>query len=609
MPGPTRRGMRAKQAEPAAGRAQRKAEQEDAREESQPDAAAALWRIKKDGAARSGPADFLALQRSLGNKGLAQVIRRYGGGGGLRADAVRALHDPGLIQRHSIPEGRQGTGEEDEEIGVQRFVQRQPAFGHPHPRPTRPGPWGNGSAPGVQRKNGKGGGGGKGGAGDAAKGGGAAVADPAAAKGGAGKVDAKEDEASKKVAEAEFGDYVKAGPYRINNYVPDTIDDFGKFDAIYDPAAKTLKADMRVKFTFPDAPVPEKADTLAERLDKAMIQATQILYIGNFISQVHAGWSGKFTFRNARAPQSIWAKLNPITVKVNVSAVDTNQHYTMKAWLKKGGGVNDIANVSSNSDATNPSQVELFKGDTDSSTQDFTGSKQTAPHEIKRLKRNLPKIHFAPGSAEVDPKYIPDLQYVSDYLRQMSAPKFNLAILGHASRTGKEPANVTISQARADAVAAKLKEFGVTNHNVTTKGMGSAGASAQGRWRKVSFSPTVDKGFKNIQDTTLHEFGHMLGLDDEYVRSGDKRKQTTQHTGQWMQKMLGDEAYGKGKENRLATEVTKVDKLQSASVMYSGNEVRSSHYVTLWQALYDTAAKGAKQPAAPFTFADWKVNG
>jgi hypothetical protein len=43
--------------------------------------------------------------------------------------------------------------------------------------------------------------------------------------------------------------------------------------------------------------------------------------------------------------------------------------------------------------------------------------------------------------------------------------------------------------------------------------------------------------------------------------------------------------------------------------MERGSEVRSYHYVTLWQALYDAAAKGAKQPAPPFTFADWKVNG
>jgi outer membrane protein OmpA-like peptidoglycan-associated protein len=165
--------------------------------------------------------------------------------------------------------------------------------------------------------------------------------------------------------------------------------------------------------------------------------------------------------------------------------------------------------------------------------------------ELARLQRNLPKIHFAPGSSKVESKYVPDLQYIGDYLRRMNMPKFDIAIAGHANKTGKEPANVTISQARADAVAAKLKEFGVTNHNLTATGVGSAGATADGQWRKVDFAPSLVKGFNNVQDTALHEFGHMLGLDDEYVRKGDTRKNTTQLA--WMRKMLGEPAYGKGK--------------------------------------------------------------
>ncbi len=43
--------------------------------------------------------------------------------------------------------------------------------------------------------------------------------------------------------------------------------------------------------------------------------------------------------------------------------------------------------------------------------------------------------------------------------------------------------------------------------------------------------------------------------------------------------------------------------------MESGSEVRVYHYVTLWQALYETAAKAASQPTPALTFADWKVIG
>ena len=152
----------------------------------------------------------------------------------------------------------------------------------------------------------------------------------------------------------------------------------------------------------------------------------------------------------------------------------------------------------------------------------------------------------------------------------------------------------------------KLKAFGVTNHKLSATGVGSTGATAAGSWRKVDFGIGVDKGFSNVQDTTLHEFGHMMGLDDEYVTG---RAIQLKHQRKFVRKMLGDKAYGKGQENKYADEVTKVDPLSSASVMESGNEVRVAHYVTLWQALYDTAAKAPLQPVPPFTFKDWKVIG
>jgi hypothetical protein len=240
-------------------------------------------------------------------------------------------------------------------------------------------------------------------------------------------------------------------------------------------------------------------------------------------------------------------------------------------------------------------------------TQSFTGNPTTGSDEIKRLKRNLPKIHFANESMAIEEKYIPDLQYVADYLRQMNRPKFNINVVGHANKTGNEANNVKYSAQRAQIVMNKLKALGVKNHALSSTGVGSTGATADGSWRKVDFAITVDKSFSNVQNTTLHEFGHMLGLDDEYVRKKDTRTHTTQKA--FMAKMLGEETYGKGKEGKLGEEVTSVLPLSSASVMESGNEVRPYHYVTLWQALYDTAAKAANQPTPPLTWKDWKVSG
>lgn len=553
----------------------------------------ALQRVKSKHYPNIKSSDMLLLQQSMGNRALRQTIQQHSipegrRGVGEEEDQIQAQRDPAQVQRHSIPEGRRGFGQEEDVIQAKRERPRQSAFGRiANTTPARQ-LWGNNQTTHIQRKNGKD----KGKA--APKG-----ADPKAAGKVAGKA-VKEDPAQVKQAKQEHAAFVGGGPYRFNDYVPDFTENFGKFDAIYNPSGKQFTAKMRVKFTFPDLPVP-KGKTIFDQINATVVRAIHSAYAASFIGQVHKGWSGKYAFRNIRQPQSVWGTLNPINAKINVTSVKANQHYTMKAYLKKAG----TANVSPNP-KKGAGTVTLFKGDLDPSTQSFTGSKQTAPDEVARLRRNLPKIRFANNATAIDAKYIPDLRYVADYLKRMNRPKFNINVTGHASKTGNEPQNVTLSQGRAKAVHDKLQTFGVTNHKLSMTGVGSMGATAHGSWRKVDFGVTVDKGFSNIQDTTLHEFGHMMGLDDEYVTG---RPQQLKHQRKFVRKMLGDKAYGKGQENKYADEVTKVDPLSSASVMESGNEIRVYHYVTMWQALYDTAAKASKQPATPFTWKDWKVIG
>jgi hypothetical protein len=192
----------------------------------------------------------------------------------------------------------------------------------------------------------------------------------------------------------------------------------------------------------------------------------------------------------------------------------------------------------------------------------------------------------------------------------MSRPKFIINVVGHASKTGPEPENIKYSQARAQSVMDKLKGYGVTNHTLSASGVGSTGATEDGSWRKVDFVASVDPSFSNVQDVDMHEFGHMLGLDDEYTYAGETRDWNSQKD--FIKKMLGEEAYGKGNEEKYASEVSKIQKIapeSSAGVMYAGDEVRVYNYVTFWKALYDTAAMGGNQPTPAFSWKDWKVIG
>ena len=571
---------------------------ESRREDHAPDVVDAMWRVKSDSYPTVKSSDYVMLQRSVGNK----TLRRWVGdkpiqrhsipegrqGVGEEEDEIQARREDRTVQRHSIPEGRQGVGEEEDEIQAKR--DRAGAFGRTQ-AVQQAMIWGNGSGV-LQRNKGK-------------------KAPPDAkgvAKGGKGAKKVKVDTPAEKQARKDHAKFTAGGPYTVNNFEPDNQENYGKFDVVYNPSAKKLNINMRIKFLFPDVKMP-KGNTFQDVIDRTMLHIKKAQYINNFLSQVHAGWSGKFTFRNIREPQSIWGKLNPINVKVNVKPVTTNQHYILKGYFKKAGR----SNVSGNKFKKDPSTATFFKDALDSSKQPNTGSKLMGQHEVLRLKRNLPKIRFGNTATAIPAKYVPDLQYVSDYLKRMNRPKFTLQVIGHANKTGIEKNNLKYSKIRAQTVADKLKAFGVSNHTIKTSGVGSAGASPDGKWRKVDIVPSIDPAFTNVQDTTLHEFGHMLGLDDEYVRKGDTRTHTMLHKQKEMQKMLGNKAYGKdaagkSQENKYADEVSKVDPLTSVSVMERGNEIRMYHYVTLWQGLYNAAQSAKNQPAPPFSWKDWKVN-
>lgn len=562
--------------------------------------------------------DVLSLQQGFGNKAMRGLIaQRHTIPRGRQAVGTEEeeVQTKPFAQRHTIPKGRQAIGEDEDVIQEKPALQRAPAFGRQGYRPAGSGRalWGRDDTSSIQRKHGL----------DLKE----PVKSPPEAKkdAGGGAPDAKkmpvEDKAEAKKeppaddplvkqATQDYEKFVSGGPYTIPNYVPDKADKkyhYGKFDAVYDPAKKLLSANMRVKFQFPDLPEAKEGDPLSKKL----AQISQVLkdsYITFFTIYTSYGWSGKFNFSNVRQPKSVWGKLNPIQVKVNVTPVESDQHYTLNKYYKDvvdpETGLGKVPSVSSNISST----VNMYKFDP--TKRGFTGKKVIGAGEKARLERNLPKIHFATASAQIPARYLPDLQYIADYLKRMNRPKFEIDVVGHASKTGDEAENMKYSEARAQAVADKLKSLGVTNHKITYGGIGSIGATASGAWRKVDFYVEVDKSFSNVQDVELHEFGHMLGLDDEYTRADETRGYTTQK--ELLVKMLGSEEYGAGKEGKYGSEISKIEKKNikpSAGVMYAGNEVRVYNYVTFWQALYDTAAKAANQPSPPFTWKDWKVQG
>lgn len=81
------------------------------------------------------------------------------------------------------------------------------------------------------------------------------------------------------------------------------------------------------------------------------------------------------------------------------------------------------------------------------------------------------RIEFASGSAALTTASTERLDTIATILR--AYPRANVTVGGHADATGKEPANLALSEARADAVAARLTADGVSSDRVHAKGYGS----------------------------------------------------------------------------------------------------------------------------------------
>jgi len=120
-------------------------------------------------------------------------------------------------------------------------------------------------------------------------------------------------------------------------------------------------------------------------------------------------------------------------------------------------------------------------------------------------------------------------------------------------------------------------------------------ANTVARGRKVVFKAELDPAWRNVQDVTAHEFGHMLGLDDEYATAATKKGK-------------GIETYKRAKQafGKKFADQTQLAGIDSASVMDGGSDVRIQHYITMWEVLGRITSTVAATPDPKLGYNDWK---
>lgn len=357
----------------------------------------------------------------------------------------------------------------------------------------------------------------------------------------------------------------------------------GKFDVTYAPNSHRLAAEMKLEFKFfDDNPFDPKDKWTTKR--KAAYKQT-------FIQQARAAWNAKFTFSNVREPKSVWSKLNPVRVDLKITPVAAGGHYVVEAHRHPDKAhASDKDQWASRAALHNGDTLKVMQGN-EKRNKDFR-SAETAGGEQASIDRILPgPIAFAKDSADVpaDPK----LDFFATYLRRIHHPKVLVSLVGHADPAEKQPG--PLSQRRAQGVAAKLRQNGLNNHPIGATGQGDKAPATQ----TVVVAAKVDPNFKkNKFDVLPHEFGHMLGLGDEYPYAVGDKAHPSDHHG------LVADALGKDYADQVAMQADN----PSANIMHYGNDVRIQDYVTFWAALGDAAATAAA-PTPAFKREDWKING
>ena len=370
-------------------------------------------------------------------------------------------------------------------------------------------------------------------------------------------------------ARKEFPKYIARSQYRIRQFR--TFDKFGRFDVTYKPKAKQVHIDMRIAFIFRGIRLGRG------RKHRAAQRAKQDAYAKTVLSMAKAAWHNKFKIENVREPKSVWGNLGPVEVHFNPTRTYNRRRAHFKLFEK--------SHVTADSGVNPGGTAEFYKGAT-TDTPNFNPGTRTA--ELDRLKKISPDLWFDPMTSNLTAASKKSAAFLGLYLKRMNNPAVKIAIKAYAP-------DDKLATARNKAATAALKAggFGAPHTRTTAKKVDKKNWEA-----KVELTPSIPAAWKNVQATTAHEIGHMLGLDDEYVRAGWK---IGDKMNSWK---LAEAALGK-KWADTSHRITD----DSSSLMEGGNDLRIQHYVTIWDALAQASAKRARYPTPRFGQADWKLIG
>lgn len=376
---------------------------------------------------------------------------------------------------------------------------------------------------------------------------------------------------------------------------------YGKFDAYYWPSISLMATIVKMKFNYVQADNTPDLMTLWSMVLSGQditrffwTEAEKTQFAEDYRRRVAERWSFAHTFRSTKPcwPFTASPYIAPSVVDDAASA-----HFEVTVHKSPGPGID----YKSAFKAKNPATAgwrgtgNLYSSDVHEES-DFN-STQVAQAERQRLERAVAAAAASPvlfdnNSAVVRPADVARLQTLAAAMnaKNPSDPAIPIVISGFASSEGGRTHNEQLSEDRANAVADILRAAGVPQPLVITM-RGPIGAPNDAANRKVEVAPstTFEGSYaSNRYSVAEHEFGHTIGLPDEYlnITTGDLGAKQTAFI------LLAQKA-GVAPPDQWGD--------TTSSQMSGGVDVLPRHYLTVWEAL------GA-MTAPDITLDEWAID-
>jgi outer membrane protein OmpA-like peptidoglycan-associated protein len=431
-------------------------------------------------------------------------------------------------------------------------------------------------------------------------------------------------------ASGEIEAFQSAGPYP-HDEAGQTIQpptNRGGFNARYDARSMDLSAVVNIAMTFVDGlavsgDVVSANDPSLQRLADAVNRlrgerrrravqhvrdnwqwnGTEDDWMSVYSSSVGSAWSGNYTFQSSKPG---WEEqLAHVLVTVNTTkavaagptappAAASGGPIHCQATVYKTAPVHELEGIVAAQDVVGTETyedtviggneldigAEVGQGDPNVPTdQTLTLGSDQAITDVQKLTHS---VHFGHNSDVVSSSERAELdQFITSFQAPAGGEGAKMDIIGHANTVGGTAVyNLDLSQRRAQSVADYLKTAVVNGNTLanaeariqTTAGQGTEGATASAHWRRVDV--IIAGGPK--QDVAVHEFGHLIGLGDEYATPAGGLLGGSPGN-------IGDAAG----HDQLSRDMGLggATKENDDSIMSLGNTIRPQHYATFMFAL------------------------